>query len=368
MPSANPVPFSSRMNLLMKKSNKEYSSSGVQKFRRILNSFFKQIFVLVAIAFLCASCSSVPDTSYNPWKEVALPTEARLLDVAFTDDPQHGWLVGSKATLFETTDNGNTWVERRLELEEETPTFTSVSFSGAEGWIVGKPSILLHTTDGGKNWSRITLSSKLPGSPYSILALGNNAAEMTTDVGAIYKTEDGAKTWKALVQEAVGVVRNLSRSADGQYVAVSSRGNFYSTWEPGQTAWNPHQRNSSRRLQNMGFAPDGRRWLVARGGQLQFTTPDDGETWDEVKYPEPGTSWGLLDVAYRTPEEIWVSGGSGNLLVSFDGGQTWQKDRAVEKVPSNLYKIVFIDPEQGFILGDRGRLLEYQPEASAKAA
>ncbi|MDY7014437.1 MAG: photosynthesis system II assembly factor Ycf48, partial [Cyanobacteriota bacterium] len=279
---------------------------------------------------------------------------------------QRGWLVGSKTTLFETTDGGQTWDERQLDLGEESATFTSVSFSGQEGWVVGKPSILLHTTDGGTTWSRVTLSAKLPGSPYSILALGSDSAEMTTDVGAIYRTEDGAKTWKALVQEAVGVVRNLARSPQGEYVAVSSRGNFYSTWQPGQNAWNPHQRNSSRRLQNMGFAPDGRLWLVARGGQLQFTTtPQDPDTWDEVNYPEPGTSWGLLDVAYRTPEEIWVSGGSGNLLVSFDGGNTWQKDRQVEEVPSNLYKIVFIDAEKGFVLGDRGHLLEYEPQTKA---
>ncbi|MDY6785937.1 MAG: photosynthesis system II assembly factor Ycf48 [Cyanobacteriota bacterium] len=326
----------------------------------------KQIFTLLAIAFFCASCSSLNDVSYNPWKPIDLPTEARLLDIAFTgNDPQHGWLVGSKTTLFETTDGGNTWNERQLDLEEENATFTSVSFSGGEGWIVGEPSILLHTTDGGQTWSRVTLSAKLPGSPYSIVALGSNSAEMTTDVGAIYKTEDGAKTWKALVQGAVGVVRNLARSPQGEYVAVSSRGNFYSTWEPGQDVWAPHQRNSSRRLQNMGFAPDGRLWLVARGGQLQFTNSQDREEWDEVNYPEPGTSWGLLDVAYRTPEEIWVSGGSGNLLVSFDGGSTWQKDRKVEEVPSNLYRILFTDADTGFILGDRGHLLEYQSEAKA---
>lgn len=330
----------------------------------------KQIFMLVAIAFFCASCSgNLPDTSFNPWQEIALPTESRLLDVAFTDNPQHGWLVGSKSTLFETNDGGKTWAERGLSLEEnDLAMLASISFSGQEGWIVGKPSILLHTTDGGATWSRIKLSAKLPGAPYSILALGANSAEMTTDVGAIYKTEDGAKTWQALVQGAVGVVRNLSRSPEGGYVAVSSRGNFYSTWEPGQLTWTPHQRNSSRRLQNMGFTPDGRQWLVARGGLLQFTTSDDSEAWDEAKYPEPGSSWGLLDVAYRTPEEIWASGGSGNLLVSLDGGATWQKDQAVESVPSNLYKIIFINPQKGFILGDRGYLLEYDPQVGTQAA
>jgi photosystem II stability/assembly factor-like uncharacterized protein len=166
-----------------------------------------------------------------------------------------------------------------------------------------------------------------------------------------------------MVEEAVGVVRNISRSADGKYVAVSARGNFYSTWEPGQSAWEPHNRNSSRRVQNMGFTNDGRLWMLARGGQIQFSNEPNGEEWQEPITPESSNSWGLLDLAYRTPDEIWVSGGSGNLLHSSDGGKTWEKDRSVEDVPSNFYKIKFFGPDQGFIIGQQGTLLKYEQSA-----
>lgn len=329
--------------------------------RSLLKSIQKVIVLIVAVV-LCSSCarSFLPSVSNNPWHLVPLPTEETLSDVAFLDS-EHGWLVGKNATLLETLDGGDTWETRTLDLgDSQLYTFLAVSFAGQEGWIVGQPSILLHTTDAGKSWSRIPLSEKLPGSPYAITALGKQSAELTTDVGAIYQTKDGGKNWQAMVQEAVGVSRNIARSEDGKYVAVSSRGSFYSTWEPGQQAWQPHNRNSSRRLQNMGFGKDGRLWLLARGGIVQFSAPGAVEEWDEPTSPEFSTSWGLLDLAYRTPEEIWVSGGSGNLLVSFDGGATWQKDREVENVPSNLYRIVFIKPDQGFVLGQRGTLLKYQ--------
>jgi photosystem II stability/assembly factor-like uncharacterized protein len=328
----------------------------------ILKSW-QRIVALLIVVVLCIGCSKVPSTSYNPWEAIALPTKEKLLDIAFTKDPQHGFLVGGNATLLETKDGGETWQPLTLALDDSRYRFDSVSFFDQEGWIAGEPSLLLHTTDEGRSWSRIPLSEKLPGSPITIQALAANSAEMATDVGAIYKTTDGGKNWKAQVEAAVGVVRNIQRSADGRYVAVSAKGSFYSTWEPGQTAWVPHNRNSSRRVENMGFANNGQLWLLARGGQIQFSEPNNSEEWQEALYPELSTSWGLLDLAYRTPEELWIGGGSGNLLLSTDGGKTWEKDRGVESVAANLYRIVFLQPDKGFIIGDHGVLLKYNPNA-----
>jgi photosystem II stability/assembly factor-like uncharacterized protein len=325
-----------------------------------LTSFIKQIFIIFTIAVFCVGCSHIQSLAHSPWQSIQLPTDSNLQDLAFTKDPQHGWIVGSNASLLESTDGGKTWANRQLELDSDKYRFTSISFAGDEGWIVGEPSILLHTLDGGKSWERVALSSKLPGIPSTILALGKNSAEMTTNIGAIYSTQDAGKTWKSLVNQAVGVFRTINRSADGKYVAVSAKGNFYSTWEPGQETWQPHNRNSSRRVSSMGFTNDGRLWMLARGGQLQFSQPENLDTWEPEVYPAQKTNIGLLDLAYRTPSEMWVSGGSGDLLVSNDGGKTWEKDESISSVPSNLYKILFFSPDRGFIIGQRGIVLKYQ--------
>ena len=344
--------------------------TGLNRLIEGLRAIKAKAIALVMIAALTTSCGNVflAGTETNPWEVIALPTEASISDVAFARNGEHGWLVGSRTTLLESTDAGKTWDPRILDLGEQQYTFTSIDFSGDEGWLVGQPSIMLHTTDGGTSWSNIPLDPQLPGEPLLVTAIGKDSAELATDIGAIYKTEDGGQQWKGLVQSAVGVVRNMTRNSEGRYVAVSSRGNFYSTWVPGDDAWQPHNRENSKRLQNMGFTKDGLLWLIARGGQMQFGTENVAyEDWSEPVNPEFASSWGLLDIAYRTPKELWVTGGSGNLLMSDDGGETWKKDKAVEDVPTNFYRIKFLANDRGYVLGQRGYLLRYEEEPTVAA-
>ena len=326
--------------------------------------YLRKFGAIAAVALLCFGCGNafLPTLENNPWEMVHIDTEATFSDVAFTGDSNHGWLVGSRNTLLETQDGGETWNERSLDLDDQNFTFTSVSFVDDEGWVAGQPQILLHTTNGGDTWERVPLSDQLPGKPFLVAALAPQEAELATDVGAIYRTRDAGKNWKGLVLGAVGVVRNMSRNADGSYAAVSSRGNFYSLWKPGELEWHPYNRESSRRLQNIGFDQSGGLWLLERGGQIQFSPTGEEDDWQEPVNPEFVSSWGFLDAAYQTPEELWVSGGSGTLYYSPDAGLTWYKDADVNETPSNLYRIVFNTPEQGFILGQNGYLLRYAAE------
>ena len=175
--------------------------------------------------------------------------------MAFTDS-RHGYLVGSNRMIRETNDGGATWNDRSLDLpEEENFRLISIDFNGDEGWIAGQPGLLMHTSDGGQNWTRLFLDTKLPGEPYLITALRSHSAEMATNVGAVYETHDDGGSWEALVTDAAGAVRDLRRGDDGSYVSVSSLGNFYATWQPGDAVWQVHQRVSSQRLQSIGYQP-----------------------------------------------------------------------------------------------------------------
>lgn len=328
-----------------------------------IRKFFRFAVTAIAVLSLCTACASPQALNISPWEPVPLPNDETVQDISFINH-DHGWLVGTHSTMMETLDGGQSWTLRSLLDDEQSYRFNAVSFLGSEGWAVGEPSLLLHTTDGGQSWTRVTLSTRLPGNPVKIVAVGPQSAEMVTDVGAIYGTQDAGQNWTALVKEAFGVLRNVNRSIDGQYVAVSSRGSFYSIWRPGQDSWEPHNRNSSRRVQSMGFAPNGQLWMLNRGGSIQFSEEvDDASEWQEPNNPDPGSGIGLLDIGYRTENEAWVAGGSGRLLRSLDGGKSWQVDRSAEDLPSNLYRVLFFDTDLGFVTGQDGTLLRYAEAA-----
>ena len=216
----------------------------------------------------------------------------------------------------------------------------------------------MHTSDGGQNWTRLFLDTKLPGEPYLITALGRHSAEMATNVGAVYETHDDGGSWEAKVTDAAGAVRDLRRSKDGSYVSVSSLGNFYATWQPGDAVWQVHQRVSSQRLQSIGYQPDGNLWMVARGAQIRLNDEAGNlESWSKAIIPITN-GYGYMDMAWDNDGAIWAGGGNGTLLVSRDGADSWEIDPVGDRQPSNFTRMVF-DGDHAFVLGERGNLLRW---------
>lgn len=328
--------------------------------------------------------------SSKAWEQVKIDFDDTLYDIDF-ESKDHGYLVGARGAFAETTDGGKTWEQRsfsNLDAEEEINyRFQVVSFKNGEGWVLGKPTLLLHTTDNGKTWERIPLSPKLPGEPTQIVAFGNSRAEMTTSTGAVYTTENAGRNWKAQVKETIdatlnrisssgvsgasyfsGSIINQVRDDTGAYLAVSSRGNFYLTWEPGQDFWIPHNRGTPRRIQTMGFVENDIKkglWMTLNGGKLLISKDEPDLTKDTFDFVEADIKtggYGLTDVAWRNKQEVWAVGGSNTMYVSKDGGKSFSFDSSANQIPGNLYNVKFFSQfdNEGWALGSNGLLLHYK--------
>jgi len=155
------------------------------------------------------------------------------------------------------------------------------------------------------------------------------------------------------------------RDKAGEYLAVSSRGNFFLTWQPGSDFWIPHNRVSSKRISNMGFITEdlkGGLWMSTNAGGLALAKNTNDLSavsldFDDVKVDTAG--YGILDLAFKDDKELYAVGGSGLLLQSKDGGKSWKRDSEADKIPTNFYKIKFFPENKGFILGSQGVLMRY---------
>jgi photosystem II stability/assembly factor-like uncharacterized protein len=138
-------------------------------------------------------------------------------------------------------------------------------------------------------------------------------------------------------------------------VAVSSRGNFFMTWSPGQTYWKPHNRPSTRRLQNMGYTPDSQIWLTTKGGDVYYVDSSGEGKFSQAKINSRG--FGILDIKFVNDQLGYACGGSGSLFKTEDGGQSWKREKAADELAANLYELVFTPAGLGFVLGNDGVLL-----------
>tara|TARA_Y100001968_G_scaffold38615_1_gene29493 strand:+ start:32556 stop:33572 length:1017 start_codon:yes stop_codon:yes gene_type:complete len=336
----------------------------MKKFLLSISNFL----LTVLLCFVLSSCSStgVKISDESPWETIQFENQANTLDIDFINENK-GFLVGANRLIMETNDGGKSWEERSLDLpSEENFRLIDIDFKGEEGWLIGQPSLVMHTVDAGQNWTRLSLGNKLPGQPFLITTIDHNIAELATTAGAIYQTRNSGESWEAKIIDASGSggVRDLRRTNNGNYVSVSSLGNFFSTLQKDSDTWIAHQRASSKRVQSIGFNPEGNLWMLSRGAEIRFNEDSqDLESWTKPIIPILN-GYNYLDMGWDPKGGIWAGGGNGTLIVSKDEGKTWKFDPVAMNLPTNYIKILFINKEEvkdtkGFILGERGYILRW---------
>lgn len=216
-------------------------------------------------------------------------------------------------------------------------TFPTKMVTATTGWAWVEPSELWRTTDGGARWTNVTPRSQ---------ALRTSAAEN-------HYFLDATHAW---IAESHG-----AKNSAGHYITTSRTTDGGKTWQEGAAVGAPFV-GSDLALQIF-FIDQDHGWLLLPnpGSSLTDATPNLYSTDDA------GLHWNLTSSVPRTFQAIsrprgtivfsslttgWILASDSSLLVTHDGGATWQvQPLPVATSAGSFFDVPqFFDPKHGFMI------------------
>ena len=299
----------------------------------------------------------------------AMRADARLADVCFVD-PEHGWAVGDRGTIWHTEDGGKHW---HLQESNVACRLDSVDFIDRQtGWAAGGSShpythtssgVLLRTSDGGRHWSEGP-KLLLPAlkrvrffNPRRGWAIGGSSAMFPSGV---FLSDDGGRSWDPLHGERTGGWRGGDLLDPGTGALAGRSGTAaivrQRRIEPAQSS-----RFGLRGIAGIELVPEIEPriygWLIGQGG-LVMMTADLGTTWQTPPGDLPegvATEFDFAALEVRGPK-AWIAGSPGTrILHSPDAGHTWLAVPTGQNLP--IEALCFADDEHGWAVGQMGTIL-----------
>jgi photosystem II stability/assembly factor-like uncharacterized protein len=226
------------------------------------------------------------------------------------------FIVGSKAMLLTSSDQGKTWLQRTLKEREGSDLFQdrdlyAIHFTpgGKVGWIVGEDGVILKTTDGGDTWNR----------QESPNTRGPEDTARERELHKMYGITSGhGDTGKK------PNLYNLYPIDDQTVVAVGADGAMVRTTDGGEH-WQLVKSPKLVSLFDVTFVDKNTGFAVGEFSTIISTT-DGGATW-ALNYGGNTSDYTIgpyFSVIFSDPQNGVASGLSGNLMVTADGGKTWK--------------------------------------------
>ncbi len=256
------------------------------------------------------------------------------------------------------------------------------ALSATEAWAVGNYGSIYHTTDAGKSWQARESGIKAP--LFSVdfadsqqgWAVGKSAVIVhTADGGATWRTQKGAiPADKHLFKVQAVDAHTVWAVGDWGAITVTHDGGEH--WEdrslgvitvdvtraPGRTT---ETLTDDVIFYDVSF-PDAQHGYIGGEFGTVLVTSDGGQTWQRRSTGNDKTLFGLC---FATPDKGWAVGIDGLLLHTKDGARTWEVQRGrteagaleelgfLEALKNPGLYAVKLAGQYGVVVGDTGTLL-----------
>jgi photosystem II stability/assembly factor-like uncharacterized protein len=191
--------------------------------------------------------------------------------------------------------------------------------------------------------------------------LRDGAAPTATNVvmmcqqGRVYVSTDAGASWTPSETKANAPLRAISFSDAQHGVVVGDSGQIFSTENGGRT-WMErldakNQRFTTEHLMAV-FSLGNRVWAAGFDGII-LVSANGGGTWERQ---DSGTTFGLENIFFSDQDHGWVVGWSGTILRTENGGKTW-KNVSSKLATWSLSWVFFKDLKIGWAVGFNGLLL-----------
>lgn len=219
------------------------------------------------------------------------------------------FVVGHPGLLLTSSDQGKTFVRRTLPTRD---ALFSIAFNDQGlGAIVGRSGLVLISADKGKTWSQH--EAKAAGEEqaehlFAVDVLDDGVIVAVGEFGVIMRSEDQGKTWSRQPYSA-------ARPKTAEELAASESRSRISMEEENEGAI------EEARLTSVRFADTQRGFIVGEFG-LVLISEDGGKSWNRQN---AGAEVLLFDVSVVSRDHVVAVGSEGVVVETLDGGTTWQK-------------------------------------------
>lgn len=270
------------------------------------------------------------------------------------------YLLSDVAGLWRSDDRGNSWNFITTGLENLHCADLAIAPSDSNVLYLGGELGIHKSTDAGEHWhllaattNKITLKRPDDGRSIAVDRADPDKVFAGTFSGEIYSSADGGQTWSRVGASvypfgAKVPVTALYLTSDGASLFAASK-NGVLKYDFSQNTWSKVTPLWGVEVDDLAGQGAGAKEIIyaAAGNRVFYGVKGTG--WEET---EPISQGAIYRLAVRTDEKgvvhflaAWISGWSGGVYASDDGGDTW------EDIKQNLVHDVVGDPTRVWTQG-----------------